>query len=424
MLTPPFAIAAAPAAPALFPQTPATLSPAGTPGKGSRRRRLWELEQKLHCPLIGVCFDVDHLRELLGKHFHCPREVSDFTLHTSAVGACDERSALAEVLQKNLDKRFQPCIRRFAAAKSRTALRELWRAAKESGSEIPGALWTCWTHPACDDDLQLEIYGDIHMIQHQVGSGARSELATLAGLRAGNRRLREQLDATRRDHEALRAERTRATQTLSRQVAELRVDLAAKAAALLARDQEIERLRQTLPELDERQLLARRLVDADARLAAASARNTALERELAELGRALRQAQEQCRQTAATDDAEARDGGGERVDSADLGGKCVLCVGGRTAAIDSCRQLIEVRGGRFLHHDGGVEESLHRIDAAVAAADLVICQAGCISHGAYWRVKEQCKRSGKPCLYIKTTGISGLSRLIDASAQEALAATR
>ena len=96
-----------------------------------------------------------------------------------------------------------------------------------------------------------------------------------------------------------------------------------------------------------------------------------------------------------------------------VAGKCVLCVGGRSGAVDAYRQVIEQRGGRFLHHDGGLEESLHRIDAVLAAADLVICQAGCISHNAYWRVKEQCKRTGKRCTYMKTTGVSGLSRLIE-----------
>lgn len=40
-----------------------------------------------------------------------------------------------------------------------------------------------------------------------------------------------------------------------------------------------------------------------------------------------------------------------------------------------------------------LEDSLH-------AADLVICQTGCISDGAYWRVKDHCKRTGKPCLLV------------------------
>lgn len=34
------------------------------------------------------------------------------------------------------------------------------------------------------------------------------------------------------------------------------------------------------------------------------------------------------------------------------------------------------------------------------AADLVICQTGCVSHGAYWRVHEHCRRTGKQCVLV------------------------
>ncbi|WP_291993110.1 DUF2325 domain-containing protein [Candidatus Accumulibacter sp. ACC003] len=78
------------------------------------------------------------------------------------------------------------------------------------------------------------------------------------------------------------------------------------------------------------------------------------------------------------------------------------------------RKVVEQRGGNFLHHDGGLEESLHRIDAALAAADLVVCQAGCISHNAYWRVKEQCKRTGKQCVFLKSPGVASFGRVVGA----------
>ena len=32
-----------------------------------------------------------------------------------------------------------------------------------------------------------------------------------------------------------------------------------------------------------------------------------------------------------------------------------------------------------------------------SAADWVICQTGCISHGGYWRDEDQCRRTGKSC---------------------------
>ncbi|MBI2276714.1 MAG: DUF2325 domain-containing protein [Dechloromonas sp.] len=377
----------------------------------SRRHKLWELAHKFHCPVIGVCFAVDELRGLMDKVVHIPRGTSDYMLHTSAVGACDERGPLADLLQKTMEKRYALTIRRFAAAKNSEALRALWQDAVRSGSEIPAALWAGWTHPDCDATLEQEIYGDIHMLQHQIGSGARTQLGTLKNLGAEIAELRRQLDAARRDNEALRAEKVRETRTLGQCIADLRVELAGKDAWGANLSAQLEQLRQSLPELKARQALARRANDAESRATALAAHAARLEQEVAGLRRQLGQADEAQRQAAAGEGS-ALQPAVEPDPGVDVAGKCVLCVGGRSGAVDAYRRMIEQHGGRFLHHDGGQEESMHRIDSALAAADLVICQAGCISHNAYWRVKEQCKRTGKPCLYMKSSGVSGFSRLI------------
>ncbi len=71
-----------------------------------------------------------------------------------------------------------------------------------------------------------------------------------------------------------------------------------------------------------------------------------------------------------------------------------------------------------MHHDGGKEESLKRLEAVIAAADTVICQTGCISHNAYWRVKGQCKRMGKPCTFVGNSSMSSFIQVLDSLAQE------
>ncbi|MFL9879302.1 DUF2325 domain-containing protein [Herbaspirillum rhizosphaerae] len=43
-------------------------------------------------------------------------------------------------------------------------------------------------------------------------------------------------------------------------------------------------------------------------------------------------------------------------------------------------------------------EEISALEASIVAADLVICQTGCLSHGAYWRVQDHCKRTGKTCM--------------------------
>jgi hypothetical protein len=103
-----------------------------------------------------------------------------------------------------------------------------------------------------------------------------------------------------------------------------------------------------------------------------------------------------------------------------LNDRAVLCVGGRAASVPVYRRLIERVGARFLHHDGGEHEHPSLLDRTLASADLVICQTGCISHDAYWRVKDHCKRTGKRCVFVENPSRSGLQRALRvlASTQE------
>lgn len=73
------------------------------------------------------------------------------------------------------------------------------------------------------------------------------------------------------------------------------------------------------------------------------------------------------------------------------------------------RDLMRTRdgGGRspFRPPAAGPEQSYagapEDLEASLAEADLVICQAGCMSHGAYWRVQDHCRRTGKACVQVE-----------------------
>lgn len=41
------------------------------------------------------------------------------------------------------------------------------------------------------------------------------------------------------------------------------------------------------------------------------------------------------------------------------------------------------------------------LEESLCAADLVICQTGCLSHGDYWRVRDHCRRTGKTCVMVE-----------------------
>lgn len=55
----------------------------------------------------------------------------------------------------------------------------------------------------------------------------------------------------------------------------------------------------------------------------------------------------------------------------------------------------------------GVDEAA--FEASLAAADMVICQTGCLSQNAYWRVHDHCQRTGKTCVLVpQPSGTAGL----------------
>jgi hypothetical protein len=51
------------------------------------------------------------------------------------------------------------------------------------------------------------------------------------------------------------------------------------------------------------------------------------------------------------------------------------------------------------------------LEDSLVAADLVICQTGCLSHGDYWRVQDHCRRTGKACVLVEQPDALRIVRL-------------
>ncbi|MBV1775890.1 DUF2325 domain-containing protein [Burkholderiaceae bacterium DAT-1] len=162
--------------------------------------------------------------------------------------------------------------------------------------------------------------------------------------------------------------------------------------------------REQVPDLDTRQRLAERVADLESRLRDRHTQILQLERELSVVLRRVNVS------FPVQDEEREED---EAVASLPaLSEKKVMCVGGRGGLVAAYRQLIQRAGGSFAFHDGGVEQNLNQLEPGLAAADLVICQTGCISHDAYWRVKDFCKRTGKQCVFVERPGKASLQRVL------------
>ncbi|MBI1891450.1 MAG: DUF2325 domain-containing protein [Burkholderiales bacterium] len=374
---------------------------------GSRRRRIWELPQHCHCPVVGVCLPLDVLRRLVNKSLEGQALADDYDMHVGAVAECTRRSRLSESLQRELERRYASTIQHFRRAKSAEAVLGLWTQAVELG-DVAGAFWAALTHPRCDEALQELLCRDMHMIQHQVGASVRADLAKLKSVMEENGILSRELGRVQERTTRLLCEKSSEIERLNAQLMHMRAENIGKETTVACLQADLEELRAAIPDLESRERLQQKLDQL-------IARNASLEAQAGELKKKLAVAMREETKNGELSDTSKNPAPEVTAPRAfpitpHLREKTVLCVGGRSGSIASYRDLIERIGGRFAHHDGGMEDNPNQLVASLTAADLVICQTGCISHSAYWRVKDFCKRTGKRCVFVENPSASSLAR--------------
>ncbi|MFZ6711975.1 DUF2325 domain-containing protein [Undibacterium sp. TC9W] len=379
------------------------LTPEATPA-GSRRRRIWDLTHECHCPVIGVCIPLTTLRRIVNKAMNGQAIAEDYEIHVGAIAECGRRNRLSEAIQQELEQRYARTIQEFRAAKTVEAVTRLWLAAIDKG-DVAGAFWAALTHPRCDADLQDGLCRDMHMLQHQAGASVRIDIARFNALLEQNKLLTRELGRVQERHNRALAEKTREIEKQNTQLIQLRAENIGKDSSIHFLSCDIAALKAEVPELETRQRLLKKIEQMAERQTETENHVRELKQKLAEASKAVADIQEQAAE-------QGRQQPEEKVYpiTLHLKQKTVLCVGGRSGNVPTYRDLIERIGGRFAHHDGGLEDNQSLLDASLAAADLVICQTGCISHTAYWRVKDFCKRTGKRCVFVENPSVSSLAR--------------
>jgi hypothetical protein len=416
----------------LTPRDPAPAKAGPGQKAAGGRQRLWDLPHKYHCPIIGTCLHVEELRRLANKAGCTPkRDLSDFDVHVSFVAAAESKNPLSQAVQRTLDRRYAAIIKRFGRARAPADLEHLWDEALANG-EVQGAFWAVMSHPYAPAEMRTLAYEDVHMLSHQIGAGLNADLKALAETRETLRRVRhDSAAAAARADRALAEKDARLADAEQRLVARKGVEAAlasaqARLAALEsgaelkalrarvdAQDQEIAELRArarehaaTVAALQRRhQAAERRQEDAAAALADREASLRALEALLAPPMVA-----EDCNCDGACE--HCPNGLSMPYDGIDLGGRRILCVGGRGSLNAHYRSLVERCNGELVRHDGGLEDSRARLETLLASADAVICPLDSVSHDASVRTKRFCKQHAKPCVMLKGSGVGAFAQAL------------
>lgn len=365
---------------------------AAEPSSSSRRKKLWELETRHHCPLVGTCLTMAELRKLArSAGLHGAAAMSDFALHHAAVSEAGQRNPFSERIQKYLEKKFDLAIKHFSRARSDEEILALWQASCARG-ETPAGLWAALTHAHIADAAAHKIYEDIHMLSHRMGTESRDEREKLRQLTVENQELRSKLMRNSERFASDLAEKSAVIDALQQRLAET--------AASSSRLAEATRRIADLESDSARQALLARLAQLE-RAHAHTQTNLTVQREWHPLQRQIPIAQPDPEDACGQCENHQQ----ETCENCDLTGCCVLCVGGRAALYPEYRQLVERAGGQLLIHDGGREDRMDRLPALLSRADIVICPTDQVSHNAYYAVKRYCKRHGKPCVLLERSGI-------------------
>ena len=373
----------------------------------SQRRRLWQLPTQAHEFLLAISFTPDWLRReaarTLGQMHkgQCVLRGRDVDVFYSLVRDLVTRNPLSEAMHKHLDARHAQALRTLAAAKDEPALRASWARALADDTlpaVVPASLWAVLTHPL----------------------GQAIESAVLYDARAW-------VFAHAR-HSVGLAVAQRKTEAVAQQARQRADELQARLSALQQQSAEV--LRRTQIELACLQgELARRSVAASASRASPAVEQPAKKGANLVSARARSKAQDRIPAVCAVPDrtpapiaspkpVQTAAQAPPQIAAVSVAGRRVLCVGGIQHAVARYRGRIEKLGGRFEHHDGGLEESVQTLDARLGRADVVICQAACINHEAYHRVKRHCERTGTPCVYLESPSLSRLDRALTAGPGE------
>ena len=422
-MTPPFETkksvltSALAATPTHQPATPAA-TPTDARNRKAKRAKLWELAEKHHCPVIGTCLPISDLEKIARRYFCLVDPRDEFAMHVEAVNYANSHNSVSEAIHKLLERKYRAQILRFNQASSDDEVAAAWQEHFAQG-EVAGALWAAITHPQSSAATQQQIFADVHMLSHQLGAGQAANARRQAKLEKDCAEARAALDKQNRlqakKEGSLRlqllkvtAERDHLRRT--RDDAErlhARLEAFESGSAITEMGRKLANLQAAN---DELMIAAQRSWSLEKNFQAARSEAQALARERDELA-AERDALARLLLAGEADGevaARGCDGQCASCDPAVLR-QCVLYVGGRSSLLTQYRALAKRLGIELMHHDGGLEESLSRLPDMINGADAVVCPTDCVSHSAYYQLKRQCKRSGKPCLLFKGAGVSSFA---------------
>jgi hypothetical protein len=356
-----------------------------------RRLALWEIGSGIQCSIIGTCLsDADLTTALRKNRLKIEPDAESYDIHSYCVRTASQNTPFARALAKLLDRKFTGAVRLIGRADTEEEIRSIWIRLRNSGQTAAG-YWAIMSHGHVPEAVRVHVFGEVHMLSHLNGLGAHQLALKLAEAERNNADLEARLRRAEQAKREALAERDAARSALATSIPHGVAPRGAPAGSSV--DNRAERK------------LAQKLAKCTRALISARGRARHAEETLARLpARVVPAAQSPIvRELPSVSEARCAAPGHQRI----------LYLGGRPAMVPHLREIAQARAAAFLHHDGGIEDSPHRIEEMIEQSDAVICPIDCVSHGACRMAKSVCQRLNKRFLPIPTASRAGFERALE-----------
>jgi hypothetical protein len=386
------------------------MSRAVTPA--SSTKHIWEIESFLKCPLVGACLSVDEHRRVLDKAGFPARRLTPYQLHRAIMDHLDGKNRISTKADNFLRFKYRHDIPALQDL-DEVAFKDRWKTCLSTG-KTEAAFFVAATRSDIRESFLIEIFGDIHMLNHSNLSEvnkARRELSLQAD---ANRKLSRLLDKQKKKANAARKENSelkRAREQALIQAERLRrakqsrkiqdQGMHAPGTETGEINKDVAPLERRIAELEEqKKRLEKEKRDVEKKLRTLQGTNGIMSEELNLLINQMASYVEikpQCR---------------ESCPRPDLCAKRILIVGGLTKMKQLYQNLVESNGGEFEYHDGYMHKGKRNLEDRVKRCDLVICPVNCNSHGAAGKVKEICQKHRKPLKMLPSSSLSAIANVL------------
>ncbi|MFN3869116.1 MAG: DUF2325 domain-containing protein [Hyphomicrobiaceae bacterium] len=362
-----------------------------------RRYELWEIPGGLQCSIIGTCLPHEELKRIARRlKLVIEDAAADYEVHAYFVNEAARRGDISRAIQKELDRRFDGLVRRVGQLRTEAELIAFWKACYDGG-RIAGGYWAILSHRHASDAVRQRVFGEVHMLSHVLGRTTHASAVKACELEQRIEDLESKLRRQRERHGEALADRDRQIARLKAIRDNLSEERQQKPTFGNAKAK-VDSPRIVFPQRNQRALSSARerarIAEADAELLRGQIK--ALARQLRRAG--LAQSANPCP--------------GAEACRLDHPPRRVLYLGGRASAVERLRSIAASANAEFVHHDGGVEQTVDLIDGFINRCDAVFCPVDCISHGACERAKALCRKHEKVFVPLRSSGASTFKRAL------------